>query len=98
MGTASQSITNETQRDQFDQLVKLALGSSKKRKKQLDIKFREVVNQVLRNDPVLAGVRPTMQNAINNKVTTEIANKLQNWIDNGKKPSDWPFRDIEVDD
>jgi hypothetical protein len=98
MGTASQSITNQTQRDQFDQLVKQALGSSKKRKKQLDIKFREVVNQVLRNDPVLAGVRPTMQNAINNKVTTEIANKLQNWIDNGKKPSDWPFRDIEVDD
>jgi hypothetical protein len=98
MGTATQSISNETQRDQFDDLVKQALGSSKKRKKQLDIKFREVVNQVLLNDPVLAGVRPTMQNAIKNKVAIEIANKLKNWIDNGKKPSEWPFKDIEVDE
>jgi hypothetical protein len=92
MGTASHSIRNQIQRDEFDKLLKDAIGGSLDREIQLGNVFRRVVNEVLNNDPALAGVRPTLQNAVDNKVKVEITNKLKSWIANGKKPEDWPFK------
>jgi hypothetical protein len=96
MGTASQSLPSGTQRDEFDALVRDAVGRSSKRKGQLNKKIGEVINALLNDSAILAGVRPTLRNAINNEVRRHVSTKLREWIANGKKPSEWPFKDIEL--
>ena len=96
MGTATQSIANQIQRDEFDNLVKKAIGDSTDREIQLNRVFREIVSKVIATDPALAGVRPALENAINNAVKPAIVTKLQNWINSGRKVENWPFKDISI--
>ena len=98
MGTATQSLPTGDQQDDFKDLVKEAIGRSTKRKEQLNKKMGDVINAILNDSAILAGVRPTLRTAINNAVRQEVSSKLHRWIDNGKKPADWPFKDIELDD
>ena len=96
MGTSTQSISNEIQREDFEKLLKDAIGDSFDREIQLGNVFRNIVNDVLFNELELAGIRPTLTNKINEKVTAEITGKLKTWIDGGKKPEDWPFKNIPL--
>ena len=99
MGTAQQSISNnpnDIQRQEFEKTLKEAIEDSFDREIQLGNVFRAIVNDILFNEPQLAGVRPTLTNKINAKVTAEITNKLKTWIAGGKKPEDWPFKNVPL--
>ena len=69
MGTATQSISNQVQRKQFDDLLKEALKKlpgeqdldSVNREIQLGRVFRDIVSKVIATDPALAGVKPTLE-------------------------------------
>lgn len=104
MGTATQSIPNQTQRDQFDNLLKEALRPIEdeleedriRREVQLGRVFRDIVSQVIATDNSLAGVKPTLDTAVNKVVKPAVETRLREWIANGKKKEDWPFKDIST--
>jgi hypothetical protein len=58
--------------------------------------LREIVSKVIATDPALAGVKPTLDAAINKAVKPAIETKLRDWIDSGKKKADWPFKHISI--
>jgi hypothetical protein len=105
MGTATQSIANDAQRQQFDDLLNDALKKLPteqevdcvNREIQLGRVFRDIINKVIATDNTLAGVKPTLDAAINRVVQPAIEIKLRQWIANGKKKEDWPFKDIRTD-
>jgi hypothetical protein len=101
MGTATQSISNQAQRDEFDNLLKEAIKDpiekdSIEREIQLGRVFRDIVSKVIATDPALAGVKPTLDAAINKVVKPAIETKLRDWIASGKKKADWPFKHIKI--
>lgn len=105
MGTATQSMTNETQRKQFDDLLKEALSPIDQneteiaqitREIQLGRVFRDIVNKVIATDNSLAGVKPTLDTAVSKVVKPAVETRLREWIANGKKKEDWPFKDIST--
>ena len=106
MGTATQAISNQTQQDQFDRLLKEALVpidpnetelEQIKREVQLGRKFREIVNEVIATDRSLSGIKPTLDAAITKAVKPVIEDKLRKWIQDGKKKAEWPFKDVNPD-
>jgi hypothetical protein len=104
MGTATQSIANKAQRQQFDDLVNEALKKlpgeqeldSVNREIQLGRVFRDIINKVIATDNTLAGIKPTLDAAINKVVQPAIEIKLRQWIADGKKKEDWPFKNIST--
>jgi hypothetical protein len=113
MGTATQSISNQTQRDEFANLLKEVLlpvsdpseqdpfqedeDRRRKRERQLSLMFREVVNQVIATDRSLSGIKPTLDAAINKAVKIAIEDKLKDWLRGGKDLFSWPFKDVKID-
>lgn|SRR5512145_2775838 len=105
MGTATQSIANEPQRKQFDDLLKTALKPIDQneteteqitREVQLGRVFRDIVSKVIATDQSLTSIKPTLDTAINKVVQPAIETKLRQWIANGKKKEDWPFKNIST--
>lgn len=105
MGTATQSIPNEAERKQFDDLLKESLKKlpgeedldSVNREIQLGRVFRDIINKVIATDETLMGIKPTLDSKVKNVVQPAVEIKLRQWIANGKKKEDWPFKNISTD-
>jgi hypothetical protein len=91
MGTASQSFNSKVDKDEFDALVKDAIGNDRRKQLDFDLKCSEIVTQVLQSQ-AMAGTRGLFLSNVNDKVKSEVRDKLKAWIAAGKKPADWPLK------